>query len=62
MLNAIDRDLGNIKLKRDETQLHDVTVTATVPQFELKGEKKIFNVDVIYNNKKKIQYDMCFGQ
>ncbi len=45
MLNAIDKDLGDIKLTGDDTQLEGVTVTAKTPQFRLEGEKKIFNVD-----------------
>jgi len=45
MLNAIDRDLGDIKLAEDEKQLEEVTVTAKTPAFRLEGEKKIFNVD-----------------
>ena len=45
MLNAIDRDLGDIKLTPDDKQLQDVTVTAKTPQFRLEGEKKIFNVE-----------------
>ena len=45
MLNAVNKDLGNIKLETDAQTLNGVTVTANVPQFTLQGEKKIFNVD-----------------
>ena len=45
MLNAIDKDLGDIKLTPDDKLLQDVTVTAKTPQFRLEGEKKIFNVE-----------------
>lgn len=44
MLDAIDKDLGNIKLTPDDNQLKGVTVTAQVPQMRLEGEKKIFDV------------------
>ncbi|MBC7650685.1 MAG: TonB-dependent receptor [Deinococcales bacterium] len=43
---AADKDLGNIKLEQDATQLESVTVTSTSkPQFELGIDRKIFNVD-----------------
>ncbi len=46
MLGMIDKDLGNIKLVQDATDLGNVTVTATVKQqFELGIDRKIFNVD-----------------
>jgi len=38
------RDLGNIRLAAENTQLQGVTVTATTPQIQLEGEKKVFNV------------------
>ena len=44
MLDAIDKDLGNIKLTRDDKTLAGVTVTGNTPQFRLEGEKKIFDV------------------
>ena len=44
MLDAIDKDLGNIKLTPDDKQLSGVTITAQTPQFRLEGEKKIFDV------------------
>ncbi len=43
---ASDKDLGNIKLDQDATQLESVTVTSTAkPLFELGIDRKIFNVD-----------------
>ena len=46
MLGQADKDLGNIKLDADETDLGNVTVTSTAkPQFELGIDRKIFNVD-----------------
>ena len=43
---AADKDLGNIKLEQDATQLESVTVTSTAkPLFELGIDRKIFNVD-----------------
>lgn len=38
------RDMGNIRLEAENTQLQGVVVTATTPQIQLQGEKKIFNV------------------
>jgi outer membrane receptor protein involved in Fe transport len=46
MLNMIDKDLGNIKLEEDATNLGNVTVTSTArPQFEMGIDRKTFNVD-----------------
>ncbi len=46
MLGMADKDLGNIKLEEDATNLANVTVTASSkPQFELGIDRKIFNVD-----------------
>ena len=43
---ASDKDLGNIKLEQDATQLESVTVTSTSkPLFELGIDRKVFNVD-----------------
>ncbi len=41
-----DKDLGNIKLEEDATNLGNVTVTSSAkPLFELGVDRKIFNVD-----------------
>lgn len=46
MLGMADKDLGNIKMEEDATNLGNVTVTSsTKPQFELGIDRKIFNVD-----------------
>jgi len=45
MLNAVDRDLGNIKISMNATKLKDVEIIGTAPAFELKLDKKIFNVE-----------------
>lgn len=45
MLNAIDKDLGNIKLKEDASTLAAVTVTASAPGLRLDIDKKVFNVE-----------------
>lgn len=46
IINMVDKDLGNIKLEEDATNLGNVTVTSTVrPQFELGIDRKVFNVD-----------------
>ncbi len=42
----IHKDMGNIKVvPNDETQLAEVEIVSQTPQFELRGEKKVFNVD-----------------
>ncbi len=46
MLAQADKDLGNIKLEANATDLGNVTVTSTAkPQFEMGIDRKIFNVD-----------------
>ncbi len=45
MLNAVDRDLGNIKMEPDAKQLQDVTVTASKALLEMKIDRKVFNVE-----------------
>jgi ferric enterobactin receptor len=44
-LDAINKDLGNIKLEQTAKALEGVTVTGKVAAFSLQGEKKVFNVD-----------------
>lgn len=45
MLNGVDKDLGNIKLKGDVQQLQNVTVTSSTPGLKLEIDKKTFNVE-----------------
>jgi outer membrane receptor protein involved in Fe transport len=46
MMAMADKDLGNILMEEDATNLGNVTVTSsTKPQFELGIDRKIFNVD-----------------
>ncbi len=45
MLSAAVKDLGNIKLKSDEKELQNVTVTATKPLLEMYLDKKVYNVE-----------------
>ena len=46
MMAMVDKDLGNIKLEEDPTDLKSVTVTSRArPQFEMGIDRKIFNVD-----------------
>ncbi len=45
MLNGVDKDLGNIKLLKDATQLQNVTVNANKPLIQLNLDKKIYNVE-----------------
>ena len=46
LIGMADKDLGNIKMEADATDLGNVTVTSSSkPQFELGIDRKIFNVD-----------------
>ncbi len=45
LLNAIDKDLGNIKLKSNVKQMGDIVINATPPQYKMAVDKKVFNVD-----------------
>jgi outer membrane receptor protein involved in Fe transport len=45
MMNMIDRDLGNIKMVEDPSNLGTVTVTAQRQMFEMGIDRKVFNVD-----------------
>jgi outer membrane receptor protein involved in Fe transport len=45
MLNAIDKDLGNIKLEIDAKVLGTVTVTSSKPLFQLGIDRKVYNVE-----------------
>ena len=50
MLNMVDKDLGNIKIKSTVADLENVTVTATKALFEMGVDRKIFNVDKNLNS------------
>lgn len=45
MANALDKDLGNIKLISNANQLQGVTVTTSVSALKMDIDKKTFNVD-----------------
>jgi hypothetical protein len=45
MLNGVDKDLGNIKLKPESRQLENVTVTANKPLLTMNIDRKVFNVE-----------------
>ncbi len=45
MLNAVDKDLGNIKLEVDAQMLKGVVVTASTPQLTMNIDRKVFNVE-----------------
>ena len=45
MMNAVDKDLGNIKIETDTKQLAEVNVTGTKPLLQMGIDRKIFNVD-----------------
>ena len=45
MLNAVDKDLGNIKLQVDAKVLSEVTVSSSKPLFQLGIDRKIYNVE-----------------
>ena len=45
MMNAVDKDLGNIKMVRDAEQLEGVVVTANKSLLQMNIDRKVFNVD-----------------
>ncbi|MDB5199921.1 MAG: TonB-dependent receptor [Chitinophagaceae bacterium] len=45
MMNAVDKDLGNIKLETETKQLAEVNVTGTKSLLQMGIDRKIFNVD-----------------
>ena len=45
MLNAVDKDLGNIKMTADVKQLEGVVVTANKNMLQMNIDRKVFNVD-----------------
>ncbi|MGC4104648.1 TonB-dependent receptor [Ferruginibacter sp.] len=45
MLNAVDKDLGNIKLEVDALQLANVTVVSNKPLLTMNIDRKVFNVE-----------------
>ena len=45
MMNAVDKDLGNIKIETDTKQLAEVSVTGNRPLLQMGIDRKIFNVD-----------------
>ena len=45
MMNAVDKDLGNLKLKEDAKQLEGVVVTANKGLLQMNIDRKVFNVD-----------------
>jgi len=44
-LNAVDKDLGNIKVSEDAKTLEQVTVTASKPLIQMGVDRKIYNVE-----------------
>jgi len=44
LINAVDKDLGNIKIAPDATQIKTVTVNGEAPPMELKLDKRVFDV------------------
>ena len=45
MLNAIDKDLGNLTLRADSSLLENVTVSASKALFTMNIDRKVFNVE-----------------
>ncbi|MGB4843296.1 MAG: TonB-dependent receptor, partial [Ferruginibacter sp.] len=45
MLNAVDKDLGNLVLQADPQQLENVTVSASKAIFTMNIDRKVFNVE-----------------
>jgi outer membrane receptor protein involved in Fe transport len=49
-MNAVDKDLGNIKMEIDPKMLEGVTVTGSKPLIEMGIDRKIFNVEKNINS------------
>lgn len=45
MMNAVDKDLGNIRLQMDTKQLEEVKVSASAGTLQLGIDRKVFNVE-----------------
>lgn len=45
VLNAIDKDLGNIKIEPSNVDLQEVTIDGTATILELRPDKKVYNVE-----------------
>ncbi len=45
LMNAVDKDLGNIAISLTSVVLQEVTVDGSAPTFELKVDKKVYNVE-----------------
>ncbi len=45
MMNAVDKDLGNIKIQVDALMMKDVTVVASAPGLVMNIDRKVFNVE-----------------
>jgi Outer membrane receptor proteins, mostly Fe transport len=45
VMQAVDKDLGNIKMEMDASVLADVTVTGSKPLIQMGIDRKIFNVE-----------------
>jgi outer membrane receptor protein involved in Fe transport len=45
IVNAVDKDLGNIKMNQDAQQLQNVTVIASAPLLQLNLDRKVYNVE-----------------
>ncbi|MEO8413617.1 MAG: TonB-dependent receptor [Ginsengibacter sp.] len=45
MLNAVDKDLGNIKMERNAEQLQAVVIAANKSLMQMNIDRKVFNVD-----------------
>lgn len=57
-LNAIDKDLGNIKIEPNVVALQEVQIDGTAPILELRPDKKVFNVEKIQSQQEARQ-KMC---
>ena len=45
MMNAVVKDLGNIKMQQDSRELQNVTVTGSKPLLEMNIDRKVYNVE-----------------
>lgn len=45
MMNSVDKDLGNIKMRADDKVLQNVVVTSSKPLMQMNIDRKVYNVE-----------------
>ncbi len=45
MMNSVDKDLGNLKMRTDEKVLQNITVSGSKPLMQMNLDRKVYNVE-----------------